>query len=256
MVTSLRSLRSFSLEDLRACPPGQGVRVAIVDSGVDASLLGPDANSRSFCVRSAGLLQAVEPCVAGDVQHHGTAVASILRELVPAAELTSVRVLDEQGRGSSIALRTALEFCIRQRFDVVNLSLGTRKPDHRLELYDLVDQAMIANVVLVCATDNQGTPDYPAACTALLSVDRMDATDPFALKFRAGHRVAFLARGMHVNVKAPTGETRTVSGSSYACPHVAAFATRVRAAVPGLHPFEVKTALHSASLSTDAATVR
>jgi len=243
----LDDLRAFSLGDLRACPPGDGVRVAIVDSGVAAPLLGDEASARSFAVRQSGLLAAVEPCVPGDVHHHGTAVASILRAIAPAASLTSVRVLDDLGRGSASALRTALEFCIRERFDVVNLSLGTRKREMLLDLYDLVDQAAVAGVVLVCATDNVGTPDYPASCTALVSVDRVAADDPFTLRFRAGHRVAFLARGEDVEVTSPTGGTHRVSGASFACPHVSAFAARLRAARPGLHPFEVKTALHAAA---------
>jgi subtilisin family serine protease len=224
--------------------------VAIVDSGVDASLLGDHPARRCFSVRQAGLLQAVEPCAPGDVHHHGTAVASIVRDLAPEVEITSIRVVDEQGRSSSSALRAALEHCIRERFDVVNLSLGTRKPDLRLDLYELVDQASVAGVVLVCATDNAGTPDYPAACTALLSVDRVEATDPYTLRFRERHRIAFLARGHDVEVRVPSGGLRKVSGSSFACPHVTAFAARLRAARAGLHPFEVKTALHAAALQS------
>jgi subtilisin family serine protease len=92
----LRGLRAFSLEMLRACPPGSGVRVAIVDSGVAPALLGDDAPRRSFHVRRQGLLTAVERCPPGDAHYHGTAVASILRELAPEASLSSVRVVDEQ----------------------------------------------------------------------------------------------------------------------------------------------------------------
>jgi subtilisin len=76
----------------------------------------------------------------------------------------------------------------------------------------------------------------------------MGADDPFALRFRAGHRVAFLAKGENVEVLGPDGAPRLVTGSSFACPHVAAFAARLRAARPHLHPFEVKTALHAAAL--------
>ena len=173
-------------------------------------------------MRQAGLLSAVEPCAAGDVHHHGTAVASILRDLAPNARLTSVRVVDERGRGSAAALRTALDYCVRERFDVVNLSLGTRKRELLLDVYDLVDQAAVAGVVLVCATDNVGTPDYPAACTSLIAVDRVAAEDPFTLRFRDGHRVGFLARGEDVVVASPAGGRHRVSGASFACPHVAA----------------------------------
>jgi subtilisin family serine protease len=245
----LDDLRRFTIADLRACPPGTGVRVAILDSGVAPELLGEHAEERSFAVRQRGLLAAVERCPPGDVHHHGTAVASIVRDLASDVELTSIRLVDEQGRGSSSSLRTALAHVVREGFDVVNLSLGTRNRDLLLDVYDLVDQAAVAGVVLVCATDNIGPPDYPAACTSLLAVDRMVGDDPFSLAFRDGHRVGFLARGYDVEVATPSGGRRRVSGASFACAHVAAFAARLRAARPRLHPFEVKTALHAAALA-------
>jgi subtilisin family serine protease len=213
--------------------------VAVVDSGIAPELLGDEAPRRSFHVRRQGLLTTVERCTPGDAHYHGTAVASILREVAAEVTLSSVRVVDEQGRGSSEHLRAALDFCIRERFDVVNLSLGTRKRELLLDVYDLVDQAAVAGVVLVAATDNQGAPDYPAACTSLLSVDRIDTPDPFTLRFRPGHRVAFLARGHDVPVRSPTGAPLRVSGASFACPHVAAFACpggRQGAAIPAATP--------------------
>jgi subtilisin family serine protease len=247
-LSRLEALRTFTLDDLRACPPGMGVRVAVVDSGVAAPLLGPQAEARSFFVRKSGLLCAVERCPPGDALQHGTAVASIVREVASEAEITSVRVVDDVGRGSADALRAALNFCVRERFDVVNLSLGTRNRDLLLEVYDLVDQAAVCGVVLVSATDNRGPPDYPAACTSLIAVDRMASDDPFALRFREGHRIAFLARGHEVEVQAPAGAPRRVTGASFACAHVSGFAARIRARMPSLRTFEIKTALHAAAL--------
>jgi subtilisin len=247
---------------LQACPPGTGVRVAIVDSGVAPELLGNHSESLSFRVKSSGLLATVERCPPGDVRQHGTAVASIVRSLAPEAELTSVRVLDDLGRSQARSLKIALEFCIRQGFDVVNVSLGTRQPDVILDLYEIVDQAAMAGVILVCATDNSGTPDYPAACSSLISVDRLQSSDPYALQFRTGHRVAFLARGVQVPVLSPHGSQHFVSGSSYACPHVSAFAARLRSAQQSLQPFEIKTLLHSIALQepthdpTDSTAIR
>ncbi len=246
-MSALDDLRRFTIADLKACPPGTGARVAVVDTGVDADVLGPSAALRSFAVATSGLLSTVERAPPGDIGHHGSSVASIVRALAPEAELHSVRLVDALGRGSAAALRTALEFCVRERYDVVNLSLGTRRRELLLDVYDLVDRAAMEGVVLVAATDDAGTPDYPAACAALLGVDRASAEDPYFLGFRGGHRVAFLARGVDVEVWARGGGRARVSGSSYACPHVAAFAARLKAARAGLHPFEIKTALSAAA---------
>lgn len=246
-MSALDDLRAFTIGDLKACPPGTGARVAVVDTGVDEAVLGPGAAERSFAVATTGLLSTVERAPPGDAGHHGSAVASIVRDLAPEAELHSVRLVDGLGRGSASALRTALEFCVREGYDVVNLSLGTRRRELLLDVYDLVDRAAVDGVVLVAATDNAGTPDYPAACAALLGVDRASTDDPYFLGFRGGHRVSFLARGVDVDVWAHGGGRARVSGSSYACPHVAAFAARLKSARRGLHPFEVKTALSAAA---------
>lgn len=227
---------------LLGLPPGTGVRVAVVDSGIDGSLV---AEGRSFAVRASGILTTVERCPPGDVHHHGTAVATVLRALAGEAQVTSIRVVDELGRTSVGGLRAALDFAVRERFDVVNVSLGTRRREVLLDLYDLVDQATVAGVVVVAATDNRGPPDYPAACTALLGVGAMKAEDPFALSYVPGQRIAFLARGEDVPLAFPDGSERRVSGSSYACPHVAAFAARIRAGERGLPPFALKSRLFS-----------
>src|SRR5436190_15837343 len=106
---------------------GTGVRVCIVDSGVESEH--PDVRpiAASFAVRSAddGALRVVGDA-AGDAYGHGTACAGIVRQLAPAAEIVSVRVLDG-AVSTGDALVAGLRWAVEEGFDVVNLSVSTTK---------------------------------------------------------------------------------------------------------------------------------
>ena len=101
---------------------GRGVRVAVIDSGIDAEHpLVAGGLARAVAVEP-GEAPAVVPDDAGDVSGHGTACAGIIRALAPACELTSVRVLGPDLTAGGDLLVEALRWAVRERHDVINLS--------------------------------------------------------------------------------------------------------------------------------------
>src|SRR4051812_38848747 len=105
--------------------PLKAVQVALVDSGVDVSHpLLERSKIRSFHVVRQGEGFAVHPDEPVDRSGHGTACAGIIQRLAPFAEITSVCVLSNEGRCSRDGLLAAVRHCVREGFDVVNLSLG------------------------------------------------------------------------------------------------------------------------------------
>lgn len=152
---------------------GQGIRVAIVDSGVHAQhphvggvaggvAIDPDGNASDDYLDRLG---------------HGTAVAGAIREKAPAAELYAVRVFDRTLKTHVRSLVAAIEWAIRRQVHIVNLSLGTANPAHEALLADAVAQAQSAGVVIVAARDDGGTRWLPGCLTGVLSV-RADAACP------------------------------------------------------------------------------
>src|SRR5436309_3285560 len=86
---------------------GAGVRVAIVDSGVDATHELVGGIQRSVAVeKTADGEPAVVDDERGDVAGHGTACAGIIRSMAPACELWSARVLGPGSKGGASALLT------------------------------------------------------------------------------------------------------------------------------------------------------
>ena len=101
---------------------GKGVRVCILDSGVEPNhpLVGPLAGAVAV-QRGEDDEITIEPDEEGDLCGHGTACAGIVRSLAPECELYSVRVLGAGYTGSGPILVAGLRYAIENGFDVVGL---------------------------------------------------------------------------------------------------------------------------------------
>jgi len=236
-----------------------GVRVAIVDSGVDASHPAfKNATIRAFAVQPKGPGLTVEPSDYGDASGHGTACAGIVHRLAPFAEIISVRALGPDGRGSRDALVMALRFCIKERFSIVNLSLGidlpkatpVRPTDTKsiLDLYELCDEAFVNGVILVAAGPNVATlRTYPGKSKSLIGVGRGAFDNPERLESSLTIEHEIVAAGVEIVAPAAGGGERKWTGTSFACPHVAGHAARIVERTGNGDPLIVRAELHAAA---------
>lgn len=172
----------------------RGVRIALIDSGVDGShpwLV--HAALRHYQVERRGELCTVVEGASGDQAGHGTACAGIIHRMAPGAEISSISVLGPDGRAARDALLAGIRFVVRERFHVVNLSLGIDVPrlaalrpaDHRsvVELYELADAAYTVGVVLVASGPNASDfRTYPGKFKSLIGVGRGSFADSETLR--------------------------------------------------------------------------
>jgi subtilisin len=231
---------------------GQGVKVAVVDSGID-----PDHPA----VRgvAGGVAFDHDPAAPrgvrvtegrhGDLFGHGTACAGIIRRLAPQAELYSVRVLGRRLTGKGLVFAAGVRWAIEHGMQVVNLSLSTSRRDYFALFHELADLAYFRGVMLVGAVNNVPAPSYPSQYASVFSVAANQHTDPFAITYNPAPPVEFGAPGIDLEVPWLDGRTVTATGNSFAAPHVAGLIARILAKHPGLTPFEVKTILRACAIN-------
>ncbi len=232
---------------------GTGVRVAVIDSGVDAGhpALGgcvDEEAGMAFTVGDDGEVVAT-PGPHGDSFGHGTACAGIVHSLAPAARVASVKVLGERLHGKAAAFLAGLRWAVDQGFDVINLSLGTRRRDWALPFHEACDRAYFGGAFVVTAANNVQRRSYPSLYASVTSVACNTATDPMRFHWNPDPPTEFLARGIDVEVPWVGGQTIRSTGNSYAAPHISGIAALIRSKHPGLRPFQVKTVLWATAVN-------
>jgi subtilisin len=239
---------------------GAGVRVAVVDSGIDATH--PDLQG---CVDvEAGVeieLDAegkAQPVVRphDDSFGHGTACAGIIHSIAPEARITSVKVLGERLTGTSDVFYAGLSWAVEQGFDLINLSLGTRKRDWALQFHDVCDAAYFKGTFITTAANNVNRVTFPSLFASVASVASNMSKDPFRFHHNPDPPTEFLAPGIDVEVPWLDHSRITTTGNSFAAPHLAGVAALVRSKHPTLRPFQLKTILWACSANVQEAAHR
>jgi subtilisin len=224
---------------------GKGARVCILDSGVEAShpLVGKLESAVAISVGGDDEV-IVEEDREGDVSGHGTACAGIVRALAPDCSLSSVRVLGSSFTGSGGVLLAGLRYAIEHEFDVINMSLSTTKKPFAGVLHELADSAYFKRSVLVASAHNMPVESYPWRFSSVISVGSHEEADPLAFFYNPSPPVEFFGRGVNVQVPWLGGRALTVSGNSFATPHLTAICALILAKHPELTPFQLKSVLY------------
>lgn len=237
---------------------GAGVRVCVIDSGVTQGHpeIGPlvaayaverfDAGDPGDPAGAAGGYRLV-PDEEGDAAGHGTACAAIIRRVAPDVALTSIRILGPGLGGDGNALLAALRWAVAERFDVVNLSLSSRKPDFKASLHEIADEAYFNRVAIVAAAHNSPVRSYPWTFPSVISVGSHESDDRERIEVSPEPPVEFFAAGVNIDVPWTNGGHSTLSGNSFATPHVAGFVARLLGKHPHLPVGEIKHVLAALS---------
>lgn len=200
---------------------GEGVKVAVLDSGVssheDLSIAG-DYNYASVNSNSAG-----------DGLGHGTHVAGIIGAqdndkggvgIAPAATLYNVKVIGDDGSGDDADLIRGLDQAVELDVDVINMSLGG--PGYNDLLQQKVTEAYNAGIAVFASAGNDGVSaiNYPACCDHVICVAATDTNNGRAVFSTYGSWVDLSAPGVNIwsTYNDSTSGYESLSGTSMACP--------------------------------------
>jgi subtilisin family serine protease len=126
LLSPIRPIDDITREWAWGGSTARGIKVAVIDSGIDAAhpaVAGPISGYASISEGPNGLIYDTMPH--GDACGHGTACAGIIRSMAPDCDLYSVKVLGAALMGRSIVFAAGLRWAIANGMHVCNLSLGT-----------------------------------------------------------------------------------------------------------------------------------
>ncbi|MET8945806.1 S8 family serine peptidase [Streptomyces sp. NPDC004542] len=224
---------------------GRGVRVCIVDSGVERNhLMVGRVASAHMVVEGDDGRPRIRPTDTGDLCGHGTACAGIVREVAPECELHSVRVLGENFTGTGDFLLTGLRWAVEQGFDVINMSLSTTHTRFVRELHELADEAYFRRSVIVASAHNSPVVSFPWRFCSVVSVGSHQEGDAGLHLYNPRPPVEFYAQGQDVRVAWLDNCVTRTTGNSFATPRIAGLCALILAKHPGLTVFQLKTVLY------------
>lgn len=203
---------------------GENIRVAVLDSGID--LGHPDLVKNI----KGGINILDQTQTPEDDNGHGTHVAGTIAAedngtgvvgVAPAVSIYAVKVVDNNGNGTLADIIKGLDWCIRNRIQIANMSVGT--DNNSLSLKTAVENAYREGLIMVSAAGNDGTNnsvDFPGAYPEVIAVGAIDQHDRLAPFSSRGPEITVIAPGAGIYSTSLKGSFLRLSGTSMATPHV------------------------------------
>ncbi|WP_312870447.1 type VII secretion-associated serine protease mycosin [Streptomyces himalayensis] len=239
------SLQRIVLDQLWQDTKGKGVKVAVIDTGVDAvnkQLAPAVVNGKDFLAKSGtGKLDDVG---------HGTKVAGIIAArksdesgfigIAPEATIIPIRQNDDQGSGNVGTMISAIKYAADAGAQVINISQDTASkmdPTVHAAFRAVIQYAQEKDALIVAAAGNNGADGkkaktYPAAYPGVLAVAASDRTNLRAPFSQSGTFVGVAAPGIDMVSTVPKGGHCVDQGTSFAAPYVSGVAALIRAKHP------------------------
>jgi len=253
------SLQRVLMDELWKQSTGKGVRVAVVDTGVDVKnpqltaavdvKAGRNLMRKGLKDENGGKLERGKENGTTDTVGHGTKVAGIIaaREakgtgftgLAPDATIIPIQQNDADGNGTAETLAQAIRYAAdTAKADVINISQDTAdalEPTPLLK--QAVDHALAKEIVVVASAGNDGMggnvkPTYPASYKGVLAVASSDRNNERAYFSQGGGFVGIAAPGVDMISTVPGGGHCADNGTSFSAPYVAGVAALIKAKHP------------------------
>ncbi|MFJ5833064.1 type VII secretion-associated serine protease mycosin [Streptomyces sp. NPDC093089] len=267
-------LQRVLLDELWQDTKGKGVRVAVIDTGVDdvnpqlseavdakagKDYLTPDKENPGFGDEKRGKTDGTVDDVG-----HGTKVAGIIAArprkgtgfvgLAPESTVIPIRQNDEKNSGKSDTMAKAIDHAVAKGAQVINISQDTTQPlSPDSPMGRAVARAIAEDVVVVASAGNDGIDGnrkntYPAAFPGVLAVASSDRNNERAEFSQAGTFVGVAAPGVDIVSTVPGGGQCVDNGTSFSAPYVAGVAVLLRAKYPEWSAAQIVTRIEQTAV--------
>lgn len=229
------------------------VKIAVLDTGIDNT----HPNLTNFVNMSLA-----KSFVGGDTmdrQKHGTHVSGTIASygnvsgVMQNASLIPVKVLGDDGTGSTYGIQQGVLYAASIKADVINMSLGGG--NYSTGMFNACTTAVNAGVVVVAASGNNGsgTVSYPAAYTNVIAVGAVNSSGQRASFSQYGTGLEVMAPGEGIYSTVPGAGYDTYDGTSMATPHVAGVAGLIRSVNKDLTSDQVRQILRNTAVNAGSA---
>lgn len=245
---------------------GKGVRVAVLDSGIDPT-------HSKLNVKDGFCALPKDKCAKGDIPYnddlgHGTHVAGILSAakasngtmgVAPGIELYAIKAIDSYDSGSTAAIVSGIEWAINHKIDILNMSITTNLDDPALKL--MLEKAYAGGMIIIAAAGNEETGDlkdsvqYPAKYPTVIATTAINYNKERFLEASVGPEVELAAPGVDIFSTYPRALDDDgkkdgyyeLSGTSMAAPHVSGIAALLKERFPEMTNVRLRSILANAA---------
>lgn len=238
-------------EKVHSSNKGTGVKVAVIDTGIDYTHSELNDN---YCGGYDFVNGDNDPM---DDNWHGTHCAGIIAAedngvgilgVAPEVNLYSLKAFDSGGSCSLSNVIAAIDWAIDNHIQIVSMSFGMNYNSSSLEA--ACNRAYDSGILLVAAAGNDGNlngtgdcVDYPANYKSVIAVTSITSSDLRSSFSSTGPAAELAAPGSFIKSTYPGGGYTLASGTSMACPHVAGSAALVWAVNPDWNNTQVRARL-------------
>jgi len=215
-------ITTFNLPDKWKLSQGEGVKIAVVDTGCDLNhedLKNNLLQGRNFVNKNKDPM---------DYNSHGTHVAgTICAEnnnvgvigVAPKSKVIPIKALDDNGSGNMDNIAEAIRWAADQGSDFITMSLGS--PGHVPSIRNAIQYALSKKCITFCAAGNAGSTReiyYPANYPETIGIGSIDQNFERASFSCTGEDLDFLAPGVKIFSTVPTNWYAYMSGTSMSTP--------------------------------------
>ncbi|MFT4304719.1 MAG: S8 family peptidase [Candidatus Woesearchaeota archaeon] len=244
---TLWNLKNIGADIAQQYAKGEGINVGIIDTGVDYN---HNELKDNFNINKLGYNFINENNDPFDDHGHGTHVAGTVSGnsigVAPNSNLFAIKVLDENGMGTSYTVMQGVDWAINNNLDIINLSLGSSYYlNSEQELYN---KAFNSGILTVAAAGNSydDSYSYPASYNNVISVAAVDKNNNHAEFSSHNDMVDISAPGVNVYSSIPNNQYAEYSGTSMASPHIAGSSSLIKS-FEFLYPEEIEELLVDSS---------
>ncbi|WP_404445900.1 S8 family peptidase [Sutcliffiella horikoshii] len=239
-------LEAMGIDFSTSDSPMRTIKVAVLDSGIYQE----HEDLKGKVVAEFNAIDPGEPVV--DDLGHGTAIAGIIAAnnnnigvvgVARSVELYDVKVLDKQGRGEPKNLVSAIEWCVSQGIDVINISFGYQAES--LIIKKAIKDALDFGIIIVASAGNTYglNADFPAKYENVFSITAVDQ-ELLRVKTSARGKIDFAAPGKEILSTDHEGGYSLFNGTSFATAYATGFiATLLQHSHKKLNHIELKNLL-------------